>query len=389
MEVISPFIINTLQNSPDNKMCEFVEHIEMSKGLKKYKDSNHLLCNVPLHLLTTCLFKNTRISIGHKHDIHIPRKMTKSGITELFKIHDGICEHKYVTIFHPYTPISSLERGLKYHEVQKLQIDNVSHSKQPENLKVNAPVHNTFPPAPPDALLCRKIIKDFCNATEPSKFEEAGCAVCGALTLQAELSDLSSLNIDLSVLHTSGLGFTRKERKSLVEPISELDGPAIDTSCHSICIPCKDKVKQRKMSKFALARGLWIGEIPDELQQLSFTEKLLIGRVRHNRCVVRVAKGMHKMIANAVAFEHPMQKIYTVLPPPIEEMDEVLAFIFTGPCQPTEDDFHRIPLLVRRNKVAKALEWLKLNHKDYADLEISYKNLESYPEDSPPVVINY
>jgi hypothetical protein len=41
-----------------------------------------------------------------------------------------------------------------------------------------------------------------------------------------------------------------------------------------------------------------------------------------------------------------MQKIYTVLPPPIKEIDEVLAFIFTGPCQPTEDDFHRIPLLV-------------------------------------------
>ena len=77
------------------------------------------------------------------------------------------------------------------------------------------------------------------------------------------------------------------------------------------------------------------------------------------------------------------------MPPPIDEMDEILAFIFTGPCQPTDDDFRRIPLLVRRNKVAKALEWLKLNHTDYADLEISYKNLESYPEDSPPVVMNY
>src|SRR6202790_4294988 len=95
------------------------------------------------------------------------------------------------------------------------------------------------------------------------------------------------------------------------------------------------------------------------------------------------------MIANAVTFEHPMQKIDSVLPPPIEEMDEVLAFIFTGPCQPTEDDFCRIPLLVHQNKVAKALEWLKLKHRDYADLEISYKNLESYPENSPPVVINY
>jgi len=95
------------------------------------------------------------------------------------------------------------------------------------------------------------------------------------------------------------------------------------------------------------------------------------------------------MIANAVTFEHPMQKIYTVLPPPIEEMDELLAFIFTGPCQPTKDDFHRTPLLVRRNKVSRALEWLKCNHIDYADLEISYKNLASYPEDMPPVVINY
>ena len=95
------------------------------------------------------------------------------------------------------------------------------------------------------------------------------------------------------------------------------------------------------------------------------------------------------MIANAVIFEHPIQKIYTVLPPPIEEMDELLAFTFTGPCQPTTDNFYQIPLLIRRNKVSKALEWLKLNHTDYADLEISYNNFASYPENSPPVVINY
>jgi hypothetical protein len=138
-----------------------------------------------------------------------------------------------------------------------------------------------------------------------------------------------------------------------------------------------------------LARGLWFGNIPEELQQLSFAEKLLIGRVRHNQCVVPVAKGMHKMIANAVLFEHPMQKIYTVLPLPIEEMDELLAFIFTGPCQPTEDDFHRTPLLVHRNKVSRALEWLKLNHKDYTDLDIFYKNLAAYPKNSLPVAINY
>jgi len=92
--------------------------------------------------------------------------------------------------------------------MKKSQVNNVFDAKQPESLRVDALGHNSFPPALPDASLRREIINDFCDATKHSKFEEAGCAVCGALTLKTELSNLSSLNIDLSVLNTSGLGFT-------------------------------------------------------------------------------------------------------------------------------------------------------------------------------------
>ena len=46
-------------------------------------------------------------------------------------------------------------------------------------------------------------------------------------------------------------------------------------------------------------------------------------------------------------------------------------------------------MLVRWLKVSKALHWLKLNHVDYYDCEISEKNLASYPEDGPPVVVDY
>lgn len=56
---------------------------------------------------------------------------------------------------------------------------------------------------------------------------------------------------------------------------------------------------------------------------------------------------------------------------------------------PIKSDFERTPLLVRRKKVAAALEWLKLNHCDYFDLEISYENLNEYPEDGPPIVVDY
>ncbi|KAH7918707.1 hypothetical protein BV22DRAFT_993513, partial [Leucogyrophana mollusca] len=95
------------------------------------------------------------------------------------------------------------------------------------------------------------------------------------------------------------------------------------------------------------------------------------------------------MIANAISFKHPVHKVYRKLPPPLEELDDILAFIFTGPCAPTLDDFKRTPLLVRRNKVASALEWLKLNHADYTDLFVDYDQLSRYPEDGPPVVVDY
>jgi len=139
----------------------------------------------------------------------------------------------------------------------------------------------------------------------------------------------------------------------------------------------------------SLANGLWLGKVPEELSCLTFVEKLLISRIRHNRCIVRVASGRYKMRANAVSFQNPIPKVYNVLPPPIREMDEVLAFIYTGPCQPTKEDLERTPLLVRRTQVGMALKWLKLNHCDYQAIEISEDNLNDYPEHDVPVVIDY
>jgi hypothetical protein len=94
--------------------------------------------------------------------------------------------------------------------------------------------------------------------------------------------------------------------------ISENDGPILDHKCQQICHSCKETIMQGTLPKFSLAQGLWLGKVPDELQNLSFVEQLLIDRVRHNWCIVKVAKGMHKMIVNAVVFEHPMQNIYIV-----------------------------------------------------------------------------
>jgi hypothetical protein len=63
--------------------------------------------------------------------------------------------------------------------------------------------------------------------------------------------------------------------------------------------------------------------------------------------------------------------------------------MFTGPSKPTPADYQHTPFLVRRNQVKLALEWLILNHSDYEDISISHENLDQYPEDVPPVSVEY
>ena len=243
-----------------------------------------------------------------------------------------------------------------------------------------------FPPLPPSIKLCQNIISDFFADTSPNMFEEASCAVCGKLTLICEMEELSEVE-NINLLKVDGV--TRKPRCKSSDPVSELRGPILASDCNRVCPICVESLEKNKMPTLALANGLWVGKILDELRDLTYAEQLLIARVCHNRCIVKVSSGMSKMCANAISFSNPMPKIYNVLPPPIEEMDEVLAFIYIGPCKPTKADFQQTPLLVMCLKVPKALHWLKLNHMDYYDCEISEKFLAAYPEEGPPVVVDY
>ena len=212
--------------------------------------------------------------------------------------------------------------------------------------------------------------------------------MCGELVPLSQLSRLKAIKNLLGIL--SAPGVTRIERKSASQKIAEFRGPVLDYRCDKVCDNCRKVIRKGKVPPLALVNNLWLGEVPKVLSELNYVERLLVARIRHNCCFVKVASsGLKKMTAHVITFESPLPKVYHILPPPVEDMDDVLAILFTGPSKPTEQDLARLPLLVRRNHVGKALEWLRLNHVDYKDLEISYENLERYPEDTPPVSLEY
>ena len=374
------------------------QQYQFRHGVKKIQneslvlDDGDVLCNVPLKILAPKLTLKVAKELANLHDMYMPSKILLKNAQILLVNHKCETCGNISAVFRPYKVVSNAEHQQTWYSKNKqkrAEYNKHRYSKSDKQLSQKqywSKKDVKFPPDPPSAELCQNIVSDFCADTSPDVFEEAGCAVCGKLTPICEMEQLSEVeNFNLLRVH----GITRKARSISSDPVKELRGPILAPGCSNVCSVCMESLEKEKMPVFALANGLWVGEIPDELQNLTYAEQLLIARVRHNRCIVKVSSGMYKMCANAISFSNPMPKIYNVLPPSIEEMDEVLAFIYTGPCKPTKADFQRTPLLVRRLKVSKALHWLKLNHIDYYDCEISDKNLASYPEEGPPVVVDY
>lgn len=339
-------------------------------------------CKVPLPILAGKLKLSVLRDVANAHGGTFNNRSPIASIQEFLST--ASCEASHFSYFQQITDLNKKREP----KVKPKKQTSRKRSRRIPMLDENAPAPQ-FPPPATTRELHECIIADFCNAAAPPTLSEAGCAVCGTLTPARDLNPISVVEDCLEVITVPGKGITKQERKSVDDPHCEIEGPILEYGCDSVCQSCCVMLRKGRLPPSALANGNWIGRVPEQLQELTFAEKLLISRVYHSNFVVRVGAGQRKMKANVVLFSKPMPKIYDVLPPPREDLDDVLAFMYIGPTRPTAVEYRKTPFLVRRNKVALALEWLKLNHEDYKDIDISYRNLQQYPEDVPPVVIDY
>ena len=401
----------------------FIDHVDSTDRVAYPIDQNFVYANVPLPCLIPYLSLKMGLKISKLHHINLDSRVPKSQLVSAFLGHSCVSCNLYTSVFCIVSP-KAVKDSRNRKQVTASEIKNLAPTEESDTFAVNNFFDNSmknckrsqdnvkdqtqngqflesasvvpdspsqpieFPPKPLDKNLSHRIIGSFCENSTPDALEEAGCAVCGQLVPVKQLTRLKAVKNLLHTLHASGV--TRLERSSSTQPIREFKGPVLDYACNRVCDNCRQCLRNGKTPPYALASGLWLGAVPGVLSCLTYVERLLVARVRINSCFVRVASsGLRKMASHVIAFESPVPKIYCKLPPPIEDLDEVLAILFTGPCEPTEKEYQRTPLLVRRNHVAQALEWLKLNHSDYADLEIAYDELDRYPEDSPPVSVHY
>ncbi|KAF5337331.1 hypothetical protein D9611_002867 [Ephemerocybe angulata] len=344
-----------------------------------------LLARIPVSKLGPFLTVVSARKVLAQHGVHVTKALKKEKLLEALSAHVCVGCSSFLTEL-CVVPSSAKLKVLRNERARKAK-KVASDSSTPCHFVQTEDTFHPFPPAPVTKELEEAIVARACKRLRPEAFQEKGCAVCGMLTPFSNLTPLKSVKNHLNVLESAGC--TRKERKSDKDKVKELSGPVIDYTCNSICNDCRSYIRKGAVPRYALAKGLWIGSVPPELRELRYIERILVAKVRHSVCWAKVSSGMRKMKANVVSFESPMPKIYSILPPPREDVEEVLAIMFTGPNKPTTETFSRTPFLVRRNHVARALRWLILNHCDYSNVELSQENLASYPENVPPVLVEY
>ena len=272
-----------------DELCTYVsadlheQQYQFQQCVKKDNKQNlHLndgdaLCSVPLNILAPKLTLKAAKELANLHNMYMPSKILLKNAQILLENHKCETCPDLLAVFKPYRVASNTERQKTWYQKNTEKRTSYEKHRYPtseyqESQKKSSQKYYwfkkdvKFPPVPPSSELCQKIISEFCADTSPDVFKEAGCAVCGKLTPICEMEELSEVE-NVNLLKFDGV--TRKARCKSTDPVREFRGPILAPGCSRVCPICVESLDKKKMPTLALANGLWVGEIPDELQNLT------------------------------------------------------------------------------------------------------------------------
>ncbi|KAK7023984.1 hypothetical protein R3P38DRAFT_3535455, partial [Favolaschia claudopus] len=215
-----------------------------------------------------------------------------------------------------------------------------------------------------------EIIREFRESTSNIALKRYECSFCGKLELASEVKMKAVADLDISLLEKAVQRLRVTSSQPRVESFNR--SSLINNSTYVLCHLCDLSVTKnsfRSLPVRSYANGLWIGDVPPELQELTFLEEQCIARARATRCMYKIHLGPTGQLA---------------------ARDEICVVLVGSPdTEVTQDTLRKSPLLVRRENIRKALFWLIENNPLYSDLnkQIVDQNLEEYPAFDCPLAV--
>jgi len=169
-----------------------------------------------------------------------------------------------------------------------------------------------------------------------------------------------------------------------------LDKRGIENKMVSFCKDCYSYIEKGKTPPLSLANHLLLGDIPPELQGLTPVEESVIARCRAKACIIQL-KGDNDVIlpnmqrgmrGHIIIYPQKPENILNVLPHSVKNICAPICIVFIGSQRPMQTWLrsHAKPLIVRRERIRKALIWLKAHNILYCDIKIDENTLTTFPE---------
>jgi hypothetical protein len=269
------------------KGCCFIDYVHIN-NTNQYNADYYLQVKFPMHELVQFVPIARARQLASMHGVEVGLRTTVAQLKIMLKDHMtcNVCDsHITIVAVHTSYKKNNSDASQRKQLLQQQTLQRVAkyHSKK-TNLDFDiCDLASIFPPQPVDKKLSIKIIDASCSKMKPETFEEKGCAICGQLIHITSLSKISAVKNYLHILEAPG--YTRQERLKSSDKICEFP-LAIDYSCQQICNVCRSALRSGKVPKLALARGLWLGQVPKVLSDLRYVEKMLVARIRHSFCSV-------------------------------------------------------------------------------------------------------
>lgn len=257
----------------------------------------------------------------------------------------------------------------------------------------------TWPRVTPLAVKNR-VLALFRRATGKDMLQAFTCAACGGnrnvatdrIVVDPREFDLSILRRNEGTDYSGLLSLTEYGQLSdlVVEPrgVRYLPGGRLELD---LCRTCHSSIRRGVLPVMSLANDMVLGEVPQELSDLTPVEESLIARCRakswivHLRnCDVNDSVSQRGMKGHIIVYPQHPEGVRKVLPPSPDELSSYICVVFVGPVKPSHEwlNEHASPLLVRQDRVRRALRFLKDNNRLYADISIDEHSLSQLPENA-------
>ena len=234
-------------------------------------------------------------------------------------------------------------------------------------------------------------MREFLSQTSSDALRRAACSFCNHNELVIELKTRAVEELDITVLNKAVDRLRVEYNQPLIQSHRLHDGKYL--LCHT-CYRCVKHGRFFQVPLYSWANGCWIGDLPPELDGLTYTEELVIARAHTTKCWAKINSTsvpyplqQRAASGNVCIHPHEISTLATSLPRPMSSLyDEIVVIFVSENREATPDIFKRTPFIARRGRILHALNWLKHNNPLYHDIVIDLKALSEYPSDDYGIV---